>query len=417
MNIKVCDMIMGAGKTESAITQINQDTDSRYIFITPYLDEVKRIKRSCKARGFKDPVNKGEGKLDDLHDLLSVGCNIASTHALFERYNEETISLIQNGNYKLILDEVFQVVRTINISPKDLKMLRTATASEDPNEEPTPCIEVEPNGRVRWIKADYQGKFEDLRDMCLTGNVILYKDCLMLWKFPMDVFEAFHEVIILTYLFDAQVQKYYFDMHGIEVQKIGTVCENGIYHFSDSIVMPEYVKALPGLIHVLDDPKLNNIGDGYTNLSSSWYDRARKAKGQPLIKQMRNNLTNVFINKYGSPSGHNLWTVFKDYQGALKGKGYTKGFLSCNVRATNAYRERDRLAYCVNVFYNPLEKKFFQEQGVEVREEEYALSEMIQWVWRSAIRDGKEIWIYIPSKRMRTLFQNWVQSFYTVAKH
>ncbi len=53
-------------------------------------------------------------------------------------------------------------------------------------------------------------------------------------------------------------------------------------------------------------------------------------------------------------------------------------------------------------------KNYFQEQGVEVREDDYALSEMIQWVWRSAIRDGKEIWIYIPSRRMRELFRNWL---------
>lgn len=44
-------------------------------------------------------------------------------------------------------------------------------------------------------------------------------------------------------------------------------------------------------------------------------------------------------------------------------------------------------------------------------EDDYALSEMIQWVWRSAIRDGKEIWVYIPSRRMRELFQNWLNGF------
>lgn len=52
MTVKVCDMIMGAGKTESAITQMNSDDESRYIFITPYLDEVERIKRSCAVRDF-----------------------------------------------------------------------------------------------------------------------------------------------------------------------------------------------------------------------------------------------------------------------------------------------------------------------------------------------------------------------------
>ena len=335
MTVKVCDMIMGAGKTESAITLMNSDEESRYIFITPYLDEVERIKRSCAVRDFKDPQNKGNRKLGDLHRLLAERCNIASTHSLFEMYTAETISLIRDGGYKLILDEVFQVAQNLEISQKDLKMLRAE------------MIEVDDDCRVRWVKEDYEGRFEDLRDMCMTGNVILYKECLMLWLYPIEVFHAFRDVIILTYMFDAQMQKYYFDMAGIEVQKIGTVYERGEYHFTDYVRMPEYVKTLHEKIHILEDAKLNKIGDQYASLSSSWYDRARKAKGQPLLRQMRNNLVNVFTNRFGSSTGQNLWTTFKNYQDILKGKGYTKGFLSYNIRATNAYRGRDHLAYCV----------------------------------------------------------------------
>ena len=130
MTVKVCDMIMGAGKTESAITLMNSDEESRYIFITPYLDEVERIKRSCAVRDFKDPQNKGNRKLGDLHRLLAERCNIAGTHSLFEMYTTETISLIRDGGYKLILDEVFQVAQNLEISQKDLKMLRTEMIEE-----------------------------------------------------------------------------------------------------------------------------------------------------------------------------------------------------------------------------------------------------------------------------------------------
>ena len=51
----------------------------------------------------------------------------------------------------------------------------------------------------------------------------------------------------------------------------------------------------------------------------------------------------------------------------LKGKGYTKGFLSCNVRATNAYRRRDCLAYCVNnvILADKHHKEEFEELGIE----------------------------------------------------
>ena len=38
----------------------------------------------------------------------------------------------------------------------------------------------------------------------------------------------------------------------------------------------------------------------------------------------------------------------------------------------------------------------------------YSLSVLIQWIWRSAIRDGEEIWIYIPVQRMRELLEQWI---------
>ena len=63
----------------------------------------------------------------------------------------------------------------------------------------------------------------------------------------------------------------------------------------------------------------------------------------------------------------------------------------------------------VNRYLNPFVKNFFTSNGIDVDEEGYALSEMLQFIWRSAIRDGKEIWIYIPSIRMRTLLKKWIK--------
>ena len=38
----------------------------------------------------------------------------------------------------------------------------------------------------------------------------------------------------------------------------------------------------------------------------------------------------------------------------------------------------------------------------------YALSEMVQFIWRSRIREGGEVQLYIPSKRMRNLLVRWM---------
>ena len=52
-------------------------------------------------------------------------------------------------------------------------------------------------------------------------------------------------------------------------------------------------------------------------------------------------------------------------------------------------------------------KNFFISRGVDVDENSYVLGEFIQWIWRSAIRDGEDIYIYIPSERMRKLLQKY----------
>lgn len=394
--IKICDMIMGGGKTSAAVTYMNSHRDRRFIFITPYLSEVERVREGCVERHFTEPINKGKGKLDDLHYLLEHDYSLVSTHALFRQYNAETLRLIRDGGYTLIMDESFQSTEPIPVSPHDMSMLRKQG-----------FIEVEENGRTKWLVDEYEGKFSDLRELCRHGEVTMCGDRLFFWNFPVEVFRAFDEVILLTYLFPAQVLSYYFKLNGVPVEYIGTDFSDGEYFFSKTPKQPEEARHYIEKIHILDDGKLNRIGSDYYALSSTWYSRAQKDNPQKLAT-LRNNITNVFRHRFDAAAGDCLWTTFKAYSGALKGKGYASGFLSCNTRATNEYRERRNLAYCVNIFFNPFLKNYFLERGIRVEEERFALSEMIQWVWRSAIRNGEDIWIYVPSQRMRELLHGWL---------
>lgn len=396
MQAKVCDAIMGQGKTQAAITQMNEDVDNKYIFITPYLKEVERIKSSCSNRNFVTPMNLGNGKLDSLHSLLGKGENIVSTHALFKHYNEYTVELIKNGEYKLVLDEVVNVVEPYEISPMDVKgMLHNK------------YIVIEDNN-VKWIDDNYYGFFSGVKSAAKTCNMFLQDDGLMIWLFPPEIFKAFKEIILLTYMFDAQVQKYYYDLMGFDLKYIGVEYTNGAYRFSDDLTIPKYAKELKDKIHIVDDDKLNLIGDYEFALSSSWYKREKEKSNKPLLKILKNNTLNVYIHKFKSPAKLNMWTTIKEAKPALSGKGYTTGFVSCNARATNEFSDRKYLAYLLNVYFNPFLKNYFTKKGITVKEDEYALSELVQWIWRSAIRNGEEIWLYIPSKRMRDLLTNWL---------
>ena len=60
------------------------------------------------------------------------------------------------------------------------------------------------------------------------------------------------------------------------------------------------------------------------------------------------------------------------------------------------------------MYAHPMVEHYFNQHGFSIDVNKYALSEMIQWIWRSAIRDGEDIYIYIPSKRMREVLQLWL---------
>jgi hypothetical protein len=109
-------------------------------------------------------------------------------------------------------------------------------------------------------------------------------------------------------------------------------------------------------------------------------------------------------------TNENLWTTFKESQEIISGKGYTKGFLSSNTRATNEFRDRTAVAYLINKYFNPNVKLFFERYNITVDQDAFAVSEMLQFIWRSAIRDGKEIQLYIPSSRMRNLLIAWINN-------
>lgn len=150
------------------------------------------------------------------------------------------------------------------------------------------------------------------------------------------------------------------------------------------------------LMHILDNEKLNDIGKNKYALSRKWfYDN----NNQKDLIQLSKNITNYFRNICKAKSSECLWTTYDETVSLIKGKGFRKGFISLNETntSTSIY-----LAFICNLFYPSCEKQ-------SISEDSYALSEMLQFIWRSAIRDGKEIWVYIPSIRMRNLLKQWIK--------
>lgn len=408
IKVKVLDSPMGYGKTTSLINMMNENPDENYIFITPFLTEVERIKKSCPTLEFKEPKAIKGSKLNGLKRLVLNGNNIVSTHALFNRADSELIELLEQSGYILILDEVANVIDQAEISKDDIEILLNQKLAE-----------VQEDGLVKWIKDDYRGKFNDIKTYCYNESIYCINNAFVVWTLPVKIFDSFKIVWISTYQFDWQIQKYYYDFFNVEYETYYIAIDGDkrqIKMTEGYSYEKEFVEQVKQLIHICDIPKLNAIGEPIgrdkklSQLSKSWYDEhSGDAHRQRMtFSKLKNNIHNYFQNVCHAKSSDIIWTTFKEYEPDLKGKGYAKAFIPMNSRATNEYGDRHYMAYCCNRYMSPWQVQFFASRGIKVNQDLWALSEMLQWIWRSAIRNGEEVYIYIPSKRMRDLLINWM---------
>lgn len=234
----IVDAVCGAGKTTAVINMINEsDEEQKYLYITPFLDEVKRIKESCPQKHFKTPkFENGGTKLDSIKKLLAKGENIVSTHALFQKFDNAVMEIIRLNNYTLVMDEVAQVVDDFPITQYDYDNLTN-----------TYVYIEEDTKQLVWRKEyeDYKGEFDNYKRLCELGSLVHYggEKKLMVWLFPIKCFNAFDNIYILTYMFKSQLQSWYYDYYGLPY-KFLSVDGNSLdtYHLIEYDDNKNYIK-------------------------------------------------------------------------------------------------------------------------------------------------------------------------------
>lgn len=419
--IKVCDAIMGSGKSSAAITYMNEHSDQKFIYITPYLDEATRIRKGCPKLRFAEPSDKipscGFTKTGHTLQLLKEGRNIATTHQAMKFYTKEIKDLVREQGYTLIIDEDVEILEKVKCHPGDIELLVRAGYVEqdgdnfvviDESYSGTALMDIFRIMQSRTmtmapVSQDDEGNSHCDEDDCVVD--IAEGKKLVYWVFPASLITSFKDVFVLTYLFESQDIHHLFHLNGIEYQNVYVTRDvDGNYRFADNAVyMPPLAGCLAEYIHIIDHQKLNAIGEDRYALSSSWH-----RKNPEAADQLRKHIQNYFLNLTDSPANARMWSCYKKEKSNLSAKGYAKRHIAFNMKATNELRGCYVLAYPVNLFPNVGIKLFYRQYGIELSDDAYALSTMIQWIWRSAIRDGKEIYLYLPSSRMRTLLVNWM---------
>lgn len=360
---------------------------------------------------------------------MARGENVVVTHTTFLNANDETMQLIREGDYVLVIDEEVEVVRDFNSIQTTVDDRRQQVSQADIERLiRRQMIAIGSDFKVSWTDEDQppDGKDYEVMRIAKLGRLYCARGKLLVTIYPPEIFSLFDNVFVLTYIFNGSTLDYYFQLFGLKYEM------SSVQKSEDGYTIAEYShdadlafrKQFGELVHLCDKSSLNRR----RMLSKTWFGNAKPDE----LKQLRNDIRTFFLGCPGLETQHAMWTCPADYEKKIAPQGFTrirqltatekrlpkekrdeiksktKCFVPSNSKATNIYRDRWALAYCFNLFRNPMISGFFEDSGIQIDGNLFSVSCLVQWICRSRIRDGLPIELYLPSSRMRDLLTDWM---------
>ena len=406
--VEIVEGIMGSGKSTGIINWMEENPTEKYIYVSPLLSEVGeggRLSQSLNNITFEYPVTKN--KADEMLDLLKLGKNIACTHVLYSSLTAEHLKYIEDGGYILVIDEEINLISGVSEYGRgDYKWLFA-------NDH----IEVIPEtGQVCW-KGDEallkDNKYYKFKTYCDNQSLYVTKrdQYMMVSQLPIKLLNCAKRVIILTYMFEGNVLDCFLKIKGLKVVP-----------FTEIKLREVDVEEVKSLIKLIKPAKsLLQM-----NMTLSWYDnKATNDDLHEIAKFIRNCAVSNKASRddviYTHPknrfdSDSKSKTLIKPLGFYRKKVGNVESvcWLASSTKATNLYADKWCLIHCYNRYpQTPVEayiNDYGSDIGVRLNPEVFALSEMLQWVWRSRIRKGEPIVLAIGSARMCRIFSRWIES-------
>ena len=400
--IKIIDKPCGSGKTTAMINGFNNN--DKYLVIVPLLSEVERVIKQSEEVPFVQPHandNEAGTKFTSLEEQLLLGCNIVTTHKMYE----SLVPVAKAGlldNYHIIIDEVPDIVHPIaSKSSTSIQEFYVASGYMEVDED---SGLIKPT--QKWI--EQQDQVSDtlsskILSAAMSGSLYLQDDKMFIWALPSIILQAGRSLTVLTYKSEGSMFLSY-------LRKLQLPYEVE----EDEDLEAMFMQKAASLITVEDIPALSKHKLSYTG----------QQKGQRLAKyvsSLNNALKNLKARKLDGVDVENiLVTCKKDAWIEASNDNKTKAgvfarnsrlseatWVANTTRGTNDYANCSHLIYLYDQHPNQYLTRWLDDSWREFADQ-YALTELVQWVWRSRIRKGEPITLYLPCSRMKKLFEEWL---------
>jgi len=415
-DVKIISAVPGTGKSSWAFSHIRSNGGRRWLYVSPYLDEVGdgnrtgRIQKECPQHGFKSPVSKSrKNKTEHLQELLENNENIACTHALFNRMTTEHCKWLKCHNYSIIIDEVLEGISLLSAT-EDTKQDVIALLSEE-------FLVQHKDGRLEWNPdKPILRVYSDIVEHCERGELYLYKDDVLIRRGNSKAIASAQECYVMTYLFESSVMSKWLRVNNIGYEYVDVPLYRPPAEVKESMRKLIKVADVPKNIQKIEQKQKNPL---YTFSATSYKKRLTDEDFAVMKRTIESSVRKHRYDAHLTSKASVLWTTFLDYQELIEGVGYTKNsgassedaatpFASKNMRASNEYADKNIVFYTANIFAHPTLTSYIEHLGMDFDEDEYALSECIQFIYRSAIRKGEPIIVVFFSTRMKELFEEWL---------
>ena len=416
--------------------------DRRTVIVVPRKTEVKRYERDLKdldgVVALTDSKTDKRSKTERFTEALQNAQIIITTHQLFEDHlTSETFEAIEQGEWWLVLDEVptvFDPVKLVSGTVIEGYMSKGVVQEEKLNDKVSkltvnpltyhgyrslPASEASANEKMMLKQATQKDVLIVTKDDQTRGYPT--------FSLREERLDAFRGVTVLTYPFKGSDLDFWLQIKGYPVEHLELTRHAKTKSLDDFSLKPHSGKysgeQFKNLIEFVGDKPQRGKGTPYgyqPNHFSANQMRNKKASSKEL-DPIKNTLRREFRNK----SDKSRWVENKDFMFTClketiplwvdKNRKLTVDFmgsvnyLEFNSVGTNDYSHKTQLAFLHNVFQFPEIKALINAFDLECDQEQYALYTIIQWVWRSAIREGHKIRLYIPSSRMRENIQRLVE--------
>lgn len=452
LTFRIVDSPMGIGKSSSLLEYLrfggfyfNNDfidslrrtgifddlqKDRFIIFVSTIRERDERFLLELNAKcPEQPPYNKS------ILDLIRNGENIVTTQALFGLFNDETIEAFRKSDcvYHAFFDEIPSLFRGVigGAQRPDSFDGVTRFGTADVLLMQQEHMIVNKNGVVKFNPdCDYNRKYKDYKVFDavkhLSRSCTLYPSGDKDGKFTSivafakrELFACFKICWFFSYLTHGSLLHKYCLMNNINMEYYH-IADGKISMNPDGAFAETYPEGMERLV-ILDD-RLFNMEN---SLSKEWYKRLRTDKTGLGLKTLKTRFRNAyeFMQAHGVRGHTFMFTTFNAYKDMLQSDGRRyptmKRFLPCNTKATNDYSNCTGVAYLCNRFYdvnctNFLAQLAKQQNNPELEfdNDNYALSELLQFIWRSNVRvkdSDKSVYVWVPDRRMRQLLQDFRQ--------